>query len=80
MLERDVNARRLRYRGAMAAEYASYSPDTKEILEAFTEGINADIRNLTSPGDPACRWNSGLQVFPPSLEAEDCLCAWPGFP
>ncbi len=42
MLERDVNARRLRYRGAMAAEYASYSPDTKEILEAFTEGINAE--------------------------------------
>ena len=40
MVERDINARRLRYRGAMDAEYASYSPDTREILEAFTEGIN----------------------------------------
>src|SRR5712664_4100715 len=39
-LQRDVNARLLRYRGDMQAEYASYSPDTKQILEAFTSGIN----------------------------------------
>lgn len=42
-LGRDVNARLVRYRGDMAAEYASCAPDTKEILEAFTEGINAYI-------------------------------------
>jgi penicillin amidase len=42
-LLRDVNARLLRYRGNMTAEYESYSPDTKEILEAFTAGINAYI-------------------------------------
>jgi len=42
-LLRDVNARLLRYRGDMKAEYESYSPDTKEILEAFTDGINAYI-------------------------------------
>ncbi len=42
-LLRDVNARLLRYRGDMKVEYESYSPDTKEILEAFTEGINAFI-------------------------------------
>jgi len=40
-LLRDVNARLLQYRGDMKAEYESYSADTKEILEAFTAGINA---------------------------------------
>src|SRR5262245_240000 len=39
-LKRDVNARLLRYRGDMRAEYESYSDDTKQILEAFTAGIN----------------------------------------
>src|ERR1700675_2017497 len=38
-LQRDVNARALRYRGDMQAEYESYSPDTQEILTAFTDGI-----------------------------------------
>src|SRR6266581_4069295 len=42
-LLRDVNARLLAYRGDMKTEYDSYSPDTKEILEAFTAGINAYI-------------------------------------
>src|ERR1700720_1763624 len=42
-LLRDINARLLRYRGDMKAEYESYLPDTKEILEAFTSGINANI-------------------------------------
>ena len=39
-LLRDINARLLMYRGDMEAEYKSYSPDTKEILESFTAGIN----------------------------------------
>src|SRR5438045_6119867 len=34
-LARDVNARLLRYRGDMKAEYESYSPDTEAILTAF---------------------------------------------
>src|SRR5579859_1225937 len=37
-VQRDVNARLLRYRGDLDAEYKSYAPDTKEILEAFTSG------------------------------------------
>ncbi len=45
-LLRDVNARLLRYRGDMKAEYESYSPDTREILEAFTAGINAYIDSV----------------------------------
>src|ERR1700686_799375 len=49
-LERDVNARLVRYRGDMTAEYTSYAPDAKEILEAFTEGINAYIDTRLGPG------------------------------
>jgi penicillin amidase len=49
-LQHDIRARLLRYRGDMDAEYQSYSPDTKEILEAFTEGINAYIRERKRPG------------------------------
>jgi len=81
MVERDANARRLRYRGAMAAEYASYSPDTQEILEAFTEGINADIRNLTSPGGPGLPVEFRLAGFTPeSWKPADCLLRMAGFP
>jgi len=81
MLERDVNARRLLYRGPMAAEYASYSPDTKEILEAFTEGINADIRNLMSPGGPGLPVEFRLAGFSPEpWKPEDCLLRMAGFP
>src|SRR5580692_11469741 len=42
-VERDINARRLRYRGDPDAEYSSYAPDTQSILDAFTSGINAYI-------------------------------------
>lgn len=42
-VQRDINARLLRYRGDMNAEYSSYAPDALAILEAFTSGINAYI-------------------------------------
>jgi len=81
MVERDVNARRLRYRGAMAAEYASYSPDTREILEAFTEGINACIRYLTPPGGPGLPVEFKLAGFSPEpWKPEDCVLRMAGFP
>ena len=51
-LPRDVNARRLRYRGDMEAEYKSYGSDTKEILQAFTDGINAFIAERAEAGWP----------------------------
>src|SRR6266700_4449116 len=47
---RDLNARRLRYRGDMEAEFRSYAPDAKAILEAFTAGINAYIAEVERPG------------------------------
>lgn len=82
MVERDANARRLRYRGSLAEEYASYSPDTKEILEAFTEGITANIKiSHLSRRAWAYPWNFSLQVFHPNLGSRKiAFCAWPGSP
>src|SRR5215475_11332593 len=37
-VQRDINARLLRYRGDLKAEYESYSSDTEEILRACTDG------------------------------------------
>ena len=42
-VDRDRIARLVRYRGDMDAEWTSYSPDTKQIAEAFTGGINAYV-------------------------------------
>jgi penicillin amidase len=42
-VERDRVARLARYRGDMQAEWNSYSPDAKEIAEAFTAGVNAFV-------------------------------------
>jgi penicillin amidase len=42
-VERDRIARLVRYRGDMAAEWASYSPDAREIIESFVRGVNACI-------------------------------------
>lgn len=42
-LAQDRAARLFAYRGDMAAEWAAYAPDAKEICTAFTAGINAFI-------------------------------------
>src|SRR4051794_36116798 len=44
-VERDRFARLLRYRGDLEAEYASYAPDAKRIIEAFVRGVNAAIES-----------------------------------
>jgi penicillin amidase len=73
-LQRDVNARRLRYRGDMDAEYKSYGPDTKEILEAFTDGINAFIAERQRPNGSGLPIEFKLAGFKPeSWKPEDCL-------
>jgi len=69
-LQRDINARRLQYRGDMKAEYESYAPDTKEILEAFTAGINAYIASRA--GNPPFEFEiAGFKPEP--WKPEDCL-------
>jgi len=45
-VERDRMARLLRYRGDMEAEYASYAPDARQIIESFVRGVNAYIETL----------------------------------
>ena len=42
-VERDKFARLMRYRGNMEAEWTSYSPDAKQIIESFVTGVNAFI-------------------------------------
>src|SRR5436305_1070324 len=73
-IARDVNARLLRYRGDMKAEYESYSPDTEAILTAFTDGINAYIASLTSPGGLGLPVEFQIAGFAPDTwHPEDCL-------
>jgi len=80
-LERDINARRLAYRGPMSGEYASYAPDAKQILEAFTQGINAEIALRTAPGGPGLPLEFQLAGFAPEpWKPQDCLSRMAGFP
>ena len=73
-VKRDVSARLLRYRGDMDAEYKSYSPDTKEILEAFTSGINAYIEEIQKPGGIGLPVEFQLAAIKPEpWKPEDCL-------
>ncbi|MDW8354127.1 MAG: penicillin acylase family protein [Bryobacterales bacterium] len=45
-LERDRLARSVRFRGDWNAEWRSYAPDAKPIIESFVAGINAYIDSL----------------------------------
>src|SRR6516162_9796070 len=73
-VQRDLSARRLRYRGDMAQEYRSYSPDTQQILEAFTAGINAYIVDIQRPGHSGLPVEFRLAGFRPEpWKPEDCL-------
>ncbi len=73
-LQRDINARLLSYHGDMKAEYESYSPDTQQILEAFTAGINAYIESLMVAGGPGLPLEFQLAGFNPEpWKPADCL-------
>ncbi|HEY6823939.1 MAG TPA: penicillin acylase family protein, partial [Steroidobacteraceae bacterium] len=73
-VQRDINARRLKYRGDMTEEYRSYAADTLEILQAFTAGINAYITGLQRPGGPGLPLEFRVAGFRPEpWRAEDCL-------
>jgi penicillin amidase len=73
-VQRDLNARLLRYRGDMDAEYKSYARDTKEILDAFTSGINAYMAEIQKPGGIGLPVEFQLAGFKPELwKPEDCL-------
>ncbi len=69
-IEADRFARLLRYRGDMEKEWTSYSPDTKEIATAFTDGINAWIDQL---GDKLPIEFQILKYTPKRWRPEDIL-------
>ncbi len=48
---RDTFARLLAYRGDMEAEWRSYAPDARRLIEAFVRGVNAQIAYVSA--DPA---------------------------
>ncbi|HTA68290.1 MAG TPA: penicillin acylase family protein [Bryobacteraceae bacterium] len=69
-VERDKLARAVNYRGDWNAEWSAYGPDTKAIVTAFTNGINAYIRTL------GAKLPSEFEMagYSPALWApEDCL-------
>ncbi|HZT33146.1 MAG TPA: penicillin acylase family protein [Bryobacteraceae bacterium] len=69
-LERDRLARAVRFRGDWNAEWQSYGPDTRAIVTAFTDGINAYIRSLH--GQRPVEFRSA--GYDPGLWApEDCV-------
>jgi penicillin amidase len=71
---RDAGARRLRYQGSLDAEYASYAPDTRDILEAFTAGINAYIAEAGRPGGRGLPVEFAIAGFEPEpWQPVDCL-------
>jgi penicillin amidase len=73
-VERDAQARRLRYRGDLKAEYASYAPDTLPILRAFTDGINAYIKVIQAPGGRGLPVEFKVVGFTPEpWQPVDCL-------
>jgi len=73
-VQRDINALRLKYRGDITQEYRSYAPDTQEILQAFTAGINAYIADIQRPGHPGLPVEFSLAGFTPEpWKPEDCL-------
>ena len=73
-VQRDINARRLRYRGDMTQEYRSYAPDAQDILEAFTAGINAYMADIQRPGHSGLPVEFRLAGFRPEpWKPQDCL-------
>jgi penicillin amidase len=80
-LQRDINARRLAYRGPAAEDFASYAPDAQQILKAFTQGVNVEIARRTSPDGPGLPLEFQLAGFAPEpWKPEDCLMRMAGFP
>jgi penicillin amidase len=69
-IDRDRLARSVRFRGDWNAEWQSYGPETREIVTAFVEGINAYIKALGGARPLEFR----VAGYDPGLWApEDCL-------
>ena len=77
-VERDKFARLVRYRGDMKAEYESYAPDAKQIIEAFVRGVNTQIALVKSSGKLPIEFQ--LAGYEPELwTPEVCLTRMAGY-
>ncbi|MDX2044698.1 MAG: penicillin acylase family protein [Acidobacteriota bacterium] len=77
-IERDKFARLVRYRGDMKAEYESYAPDAKQIIEAFVRGVNAQITLVKAAGKLPIEFQ--LAGYEPELwTPEVCLTRMAGY-
>lgn len=75
-VERDRFARLIRYRGDVDAEWTSYSPDARQIIEAFVRGVNAFIE-LARDNPPIEFQLTGVK--PETWTPEVCLGRMAGF-
>lgn len=75
-IERDRFARLMRYRGSMEAEWTSYAPDARQIIEAFVRGVNAFIDE--SRANPPIEFQlTGIK--PERWTPEACLTRMAGY-
>ena len=72
-VKQDRAARLFLYRGDMTKEWASYSPDAKDIVEAFVAGVNAYVAE-TQAGTKPLPIEFGLTASKPEMwKAEDVV-------
>jgi penicillin G amidase len=75
-LERDKFARLMRYRGDMQAEWNSYAPDARAIIQAFVRGVNSFIE--TSRDNPPIEFQlTGIRPEPWTPQV--CLTRMAGY-
>lgn len=72
-VEQDRAARLFLYRGDMDAEWAAYSPDAREIVEAWTAGVNAYVGEVREGGKPLPVEFRLTKSQPEDWAAEDVL-------
>ena len=72
-VEQDRAARLLLYRGDMAKEWAAYSPDAKEMVEAFVAGLNAWNAEVRAGARPLPVEFKLTNSMPEDWKAEDVL-------
>ncbi|HEX5006679.1 MAG TPA: penicillin acylase family protein [Hyphomonadaceae bacterium] len=72
-LEQDRAARLLLYRGDMEQEWNAYSPDAKDIVTAFTDGLNAYVAEVRAGTKPLPIEFKLTNSTPEEWKAEDVL-------
>jgi penicillin G amidase len=75
-VRRDKFARLMRYRGDMEAEWKSYAPDARPIIESFVRGVNAFIE-ISRDNPPIEFQITGIRPEPWTPEA--CLTRMAGY-